>query len=164
MAVVLVTGMSGAGKSTTLNALRRRGYRVVDTDHGDWTEVVPGLDGGEEPQWREDLVDVLISEHERSGRPLVIAGTVWNQRRFHPRFDDIVLLSAPVEVLLERVAHRDTDDFGKTAGERDRIGADTAQVEPVLRASATVEPDTREPLSAVVDRLAALAGPVPPHR
>jgi len=30
---VLVTGMSGTGKSTVLGELRRRGHRVVDTDY-----------------------------------------------------------------------------------------------------------------------------------
>lgn len=154
--MILVTGMSGTGKSTALNALSRRGYRVVDTDFGGWIEDVPRPDGGVEPQWREDLIERLISEHERSGEPLFLAGTVSNQGAFYSRFDEVVLLSAPLEVLLERVAHRDTNPFGKSAGERDRIVADTIRVEPVLRASATVEIDTRQPLSAVVDRLAAL--------
>ena len=36
--VVLVTGMSGTGKSTALVELARRGHRVVDTDYGGWTE------------------------------------------------------------------------------------------------------------------------------
>jgi dephospho-CoA kinase len=33
MARVLVTGMSGAGKSTVLEELRRRGLLTVDTDY-----------------------------------------------------------------------------------------------------------------------------------
>jgi hypothetical protein len=36
---------------------------------------------------------------------------------------------------------------------------DTAEIEPLLRASATVEIDTRTPLADVVDQLAVLAGP-----
>lgn len=54
--------------------------------------------------------------------------------------------------------------FGKTAQERDRIVADTAEVEPLLRSSATVEIDTRRPLAEVVDRLATLVGPPPPDK
>jgi hypothetical protein len=116
-----------------------------------------------EPQWREDRIDALIAEHERSGQPLFIAGTVWNQDKFYPRFDEVVLLSAPMAVMLDRIAHRDTNPFGKTDEERDRIVADTAEVEPLLRSSATAEIDTRTPLAEVVDQLAALAGP-PPSR
>jgi dephospho-CoA kinase len=39
MARVLVTGMSGTGKSTVLDELRRRGYHTVDTDYGDWEQA-----------------------------------------------------------------------------------------------------------------------------
>jgi broad-specificity NMP kinase len=110
MAVILVTGMSGTAKSTALNRLAQQGYRVVDTDLGGWIEDVPPPDGtGVEPQWREERIDALISEHERSGEPLFIAGSVWNLRRFYPRFDEIVLFSAPLKVMLERIANRDTN-------------------------------------------------------
>jgi hypothetical protein len=36
MARVLVTGMSGAGKTAVLDELRRRGYLTVDTDYDSW--------------------------------------------------------------------------------------------------------------------------------
>jgi predicted ATPase len=41
VAVILVTGMSGTDKSTVLTALCQQGYRVVDTDFGDWIEGIP---------------------------------------------------------------------------------------------------------------------------
>jgi RNase adaptor protein for sRNA GlmZ degradation len=150
---ILVTGMSGTGKSTALDHLGRRGYRVVDTDVGDWIEPVRG-----ERLWREDRIDALLADHERSGEPLFVAGTVRNQGVFYPRFTEIVLLSAPVAVMLERIDGRATNPFGKTAAERSRIVRDTAEVEPLLRSSATVEIDTRMPPAEVVDRLAALVG------
>jgi RNase adaptor protein for sRNA GlmZ degradation len=157
--VILVTGMSGTGKSTTLAELERRGYQVVDTDRGEWVEHVPRPGAGPEPQWREDRIDALIAEHEFSGEPLFVAGTVPNQDRFYPRFDEVVLLSAPLDVVLERVADRTRNPFGRSAGERDRVAADTVEIEPPLRSSASVEIDTRTPLDQVVDHLAALAGP-----
>jgi len=162
MVVILITGMFGTGKSAALGQLRQRGYPAVHTDDGEWIELAPVPGGADlERQWREDLIGALITRHERAGEPLFIGGTVWNQRVFYPRFREIVLLSAPLEVMLERIAARDGNRFGKTPGERERIVADTAAVEPLLRSSATIEIDARRPLAEVVDRLAALAGPPP---
>ncbi|TMQ90788.1 shikimate kinase [Actinomadura soli] len=161
MAAIFVTGMSGTGKSTVLDRLGRLGYRVVDTDVGGWIEEVPQADGdGTERQWREGRINELLTEHERTGTPLFVAGTVWNQVRFYSRFDQVVLLSAPIDVMLERIATRDTNPFGKTPDEREQIVSDTAEIEPLLRSSATVEIDTRGPLTETVERLARMAGPL----
>ena len=133
---VLVTGMSGTGKSTALKELARRGHRVVDTDYGDWTVVVPASGGRSwERLWREDRIERLLARHDHG--VLFVSGCVPNQGAFYPRFDAIVLLSAPVEVLLGRVATRETNDYGKTEAERDLILEDLDTVEPLLRARAT---------------------------
>jgi dephospho-CoA kinase len=156
VAAVLVTGMSGTGKSSTLAELARRGHTVVDTDYGGWTEGVPSADGrGSERLWREDRIDRLLAEHD--GGALFVSGCVANQGRFYPRFDAVVLLSAPAEVILERVAGRDTNDYGKSEAEREWILRDLATVEPLLRAGATAEIDTRAPLRLVADELERIA-------
>ncbi|MFE7676551.1 AAA family ATPase [Streptomyces albidoflavus] len=162
MSAILVTGMSGVGKSTVLGHLGKRGYQVVDTDDGGWIEHRPLPDGtAGEPLWREDRIDALLTDHERSGEPLFLAGTVMNQGVLHARFTEIVLLSAPLPVMLERVAARTGNPFGNSAEDRERIVADTVEVEPLLRASATVEIDTRGPVAGVVERLTLLAGAPP---
>jgi broad-specificity NMP kinase len=157
---VLVTGTSGTGKSTVLAELDRRGLRVVDTDAGGYAvEVWSAAEGRPEQLWREDRVDDLLTRHERdaSGEPLFVSGCVSNQGRFRSRFAAVVLLSAPVDVLLRRLASRTTNDFGKTGDERERVLADLAAVEPLLRAAADAEIDTRTPVAAVADRLVAIA-------
>ncbi len=151
MAAVLVTGMSGTGKSSALAELARRGHAIVDTDYGDWIDEEPGA----ERLWREQRIDELLAEHEDG--VLFIAGCVANQGKFYPRFDAVVLLSASADVILERVAGRRTNDFGKTEAERSRILSDLATVEPVLRRGATGEIDTSAPLGEVVDALERLA-------
>jgi RNase adaptor protein for sRNA GlmZ degradation len=147
---ILITGMSGSGKSTVLAELTTRGFHTVDTDYGDWIDA-----GGGERLWRADRIDALLREPREV--PLFVAGTVANQGGFYPRFAEIVLLSAPLPVLLDRIATRTNNPFGRTESERRRIIADTEVVEPLLRARATVEIDTRAPLTEVVDRLARLA-------
>jgi broad-specificity NMP kinase len=151
MAVVFVTGMSGTGKSSALAELARRGRRVVDTDYGGWTD-----ESGPERLWREDRIATLLAEHHDGA--LFVSGCVPNQGKFYSRFDAVVLLSAPVDVILDRVATRDSNDYGKTNAERDLIAQDLAAVEPLLRAGATAEIDTTAPLDEVVDALERIAG------
>jgi AAA domain-containing protein len=156
MTAVLVTGMSATGKSTALAELARRGHRVVDTDDNGWSEDVPTADGtGIERLWREDRIEALLSG--AGAGPLFVGGCVANQRRFYARFAAVVLLSVPEPALLERVASRTTNDFGKTGGELARILADLHEVEPLLRKGATAEIDTRAPVAEVADRLDAIA-------
>ena len=138
--------MSGTGKSTVLAELGRRGYDVVETDEPEWMEW-SNEDGGY--VWREDRVAELLDRDA----PLFVSGTVSNQGRFYPRFDAIVLLSAPLEVLLGRIEHRTTNDFGKTPAELERIISDFAEFEHRLRATCTHELDATQPVEGLVAEL-----------
>jgi predicted ATPase len=61
MATVLITGMSGTGKSTALVELARRGYQVVDADLPEWSIEIPSTEpGGMEQVWREDAMASLL--------------------------------------------------------------------------------------------------------
>ncbi len=153
---LLLTGMSGTGKSSVLAELSRRGHAVVDTDDDGWIEQVPMPGGGTEPMWREDRMAALLAE--RRDGPLFVSGCVANQGRFYDRFDAVVLLSAPRDVLLGRIASRTTNTFGKADAERAQILHDLEATEPLLRAGATVEISTTVPVAVVAERLEAIAG------
>ena len=147
---VLVTGMSGTGKSSALAELEKRGYRVVDTDSREWSEWT-----GEEWLWREDRMAELLAQD--GDRTLFVSGCMSNQGKFYDRFEAVVLLSAPAEVILERVDRRTTNDYGKAPRERDLILTHLETVEPLLRATATHELDASRPLRDVVDDLIAIS-------
>jgi dephospho-CoA kinase len=70
--------------------------------------------------------------------------------KFYDRFDHIVLLSAPREVIVERVRSRTNNDYGKRPGELDEILENLETVEPRLRRVASFEVDTRAPVDDVV--------------
>jgi dephospho-CoA kinase len=148
---ILVTGMSGAGKSSALDRLRMLGFRTVDTDQGGWTEWSEA-EGGY--VWREERIAELLAGDE--GSCLYVSGTVSNQGRFYDRFDAVVLLSAPANVLLSRIEARTTNPYGKTAAQRELVLRDLAEVEPLLRRTCTHEIDATRALADVVAQLAKL--------
>ncbi|WP_219508987.1 AAA family ATPase [Nonomuraea ceibae] len=155
MAKILVTGMSGNGKSTTMEMLAARGHHAVDTDTDQWSHWVTLPDGSSDWVWREQAISDLLANH-RTGA-LFVAGCKSNQGRFYPQFDHVVLLSAPAEIMFARIATRTNNTFGKRPEEREAILRDLVEVEPLLRATCTVEVDTRAPINKIVLQLEELA-------
>jgi shikimate kinase len=160
MSKVLLTGMSGTGKSAALSELGRRGYRVVDTDDRGWREYRENVEAPDELHrgewlWVEERMTALLDTGDR--RSLFVSGCVRNQATFYDRFDAVVLLSAPAAVLLDRVDRRTSNDYGKTPVERAMILDDLANIEPLLRAGCTHELDASRSLDQVVADLIAIA-------
>ncbi len=141
MARVLLTGMSGAGKSTVLTAVGRRGYETVDTDYDGWE--LPGA------VWDEPRMDALLAEH----CTVAVSGTAENQGRFYDRFEHVIYLWAPLEVLLDRVQSRTNNPYGKTAEQQADIARYVTEVEPLIRQGASLELDGRLPIRTLADRV-----------
>jgi shikimate kinase len=144
MARVLVTGMSGAGKTTVLDELCRRGHHTIDTDYDGW-ELPDGT-------WDEQRMDQLLARHLE----VIVSGTVENQGRFYDRFEHVVLLSAPLDVLIERVSRRTNNPYGRTAEQQAEIAHYVQTVEPLLRRGATLELDGQQPVSELADAIERL--------
>ena len=160
---VLLTGMSGTGKSTVIRALVARGFKAVDADEDGFSEVVrvpddepTGLDPGYDWVWREDRVQTLLAAEDAA--VLFLGGCSPNQGRFYPRFDRVILLSAPAEVIVERLATRTTNPYGKRPEEVARTLHLLRTVEPLLRRGAHHEVDTSAPLDEVVATVLRLVG------
>ena len=143
---VLLTGMSGTGKSTVIGKLASRGYKTVDTDDDGlsvWT--------GTEWLWDEDRIERLLSTDDAEA--LFVSGTTRNQVTFYPQFDCVILLSAPVQVIVERLATRTTNDYGKNPDELAEVLWNQQTVEPLLRRGASLEVDTSAPLDQVIETI-----------
>jgi broad-specificity NMP kinase len=141
---VLLTGMSGTGKSALVHELRRRGYLAYDADD----------DGFSEPRahgrwgWRADRVADLLAQDTQ--RLLFFAGC--SEEQIELPFDYRVLLTAPKSVLVDRL--RTTGNaYGRGGVELSQVLSDLAEVEPLLRRSADLVLTTTAPLPDVADRL-----------
>ncbi len=144
MSHVLITGMSGVGKTTVLRELARRGHRTIDTDYDGW--VLP--DG----TWDEPRMTALLASVE----PVIVSGTVENQGRFYDRFAAVVVLTVPIEVLIERLETRTNNPYGKSAADREEAIRYVHEVEPLLRETSTVELDGRMAVADVADHVERL--------
>lgn len=150
MVRVLITGMSGTGKSAVVGELRRRGYLAFDADDDGYAE--PSGNGGEW-RWRVEAVAELLATAE--GELLFFAGCAEDQAAFD--WDRKILLTAPEPLILSRVRERSSNAFGKSADERSQILQDLREVEPLLRRTADVVVDTRQPLTVVTDSVLSAA-------
>lgn len=153
--------MSGTGKSTVISELAARGYQAVDTDDGGLSEMVSvpideptGLDPGQDWVWREDRIQALLSADDAD--VLFLGGCSPNQGTFYPQLDRIVLLTAPAQVIVERLATRTNNPYGKRAEEVARVLALLETVEPILRRGAHHVVDTSVPLDQVVETVLRL--------
>jgi shikimate kinase len=141
---VLLTGMSGTGKSALVHELRRRGYAAHDADDGFAEPRADGRWG-----WRADVVAELLAR--APDRLLFFAGCSEEQAELP--FDYRVLLTAPRSVLVERLRTRTTNAYGRDPDELARVLADLVEVEPLLRRSADLILTTTPPTAAVADQL-----------
>ena len=150
---VLVTGMSGVGKSTLVRELRRRGFRAYDADDDSFGE--PRGDG--RWGWRVERVADVLERGEAAPDLLFFAGC--SEEQVGLPFDYRVLLTAPAAILVQRLMARTTNGYGRSAEQRAQVLADLADVEPLLRRSADLVLVTTEPTPLIADTLLGHALP-----
>ena len=122
---ILLTGMSGTGKSTLVAELRTRGVTAYDADEDGFSEPRGAGRWG----WRRAAVADLLERHTEG--LLCFAGC--SEEQADLPFDYRVLLTAPEAVLIERLRTRTNNPYGRTDAELAQILSDRAEIEPLLR-------------------------------
>jgi shikimate kinase len=155
---LLLTGMSGTGKSTLTSALAARGFKAIDLDcdtFSEWVELndasaIPGspVESDRDWMWRANRVDELLSIEDAD--VLFLSGCASNMGQFLPRFNHVVLLSAPADLIVQRLRSRTTNPYGKHPDQIARVLELRETVEPLLRRVATHEIDSSASVEQVV--------------
>jgi shikimate kinase len=158
---VLITGMSGTGKSAVIRELVGRGHLGHDLDTADWShwvDVNPSDEltpvRGKDWLWQEARVGALLTKP--IGGTLFVSGCAQNMSNLFPLIDCIILLSAPVDTILRRLAGRSLEGYGHSDKERRKVVDLIATVEPLLREAADYEIDTSRAVAATVDEILRL--------
>lgn len=150
---ILVTGMSGVGKTAVIQELRRRGHTCIDMDESGWSYI--DCDGHQ--HWNVQRLEQALVEAE-NGR-VFVSGCAEEQAALYKSFSAIILLSAPRGVMVSRLQSRHGKSHGQNPTEMTLIMADVEAIEPLLRARCTHEIQTTIPVAEVADRILELACP-----
>ena len=94
-------------------------------------------------------MSALLNEHHT----IAVSGTAQNRGRFYDRFEHVIYLRVPAQVLLHRVRTRTDNPYGKTTAQQADITRFVAEVEPLIRRTATLELDGLLPVPDLTDRV-----------
>jgi dephospho-CoA kinase len=155
---VLITGMSGTGKTAVIQELAARGYRAFDLDTPQWSQWVDADPSdtltpvaGKDWVWREDRIRALLCEPV--GEMLFVSGCAENMSRLFSLIDVVILLSTPTATIMERLAARSAEGLGHAGEQRAKVAQLIATIEPLLRKAADVEIDTTRSVAATADEV-----------
>ena len=142
---LLLTGMSGTGKSAVLQLLCAEDTITIDLDGSEWVEWNP-MTG--DRQFR--ILPLLEYMRKNAGKNIVLAGCEANQGELYDSLDAVILLTAPLSVMRERIERRKDNPYGKTSGEWAQIVDDKERIEPLLAGTCTYICRTDRPMEEVV--------------
>jgi broad-specificity NMP kinase len=164
VSLVLVSGLSGTGKSTVYRRLRERGFEAwgLDEDQfGEWLHRESGLpvsfptdrhdsDGSADLEFtvHHDKLEGLAQRS--SGRTVFLCGGAGHEFHFWQLLDLVIYLTVDDETLRRRLANRTDNGYGKTAQELDGILKANKNFETFYQERGAVIIDAARPIDQVM--------------
>lgn len=166
MSAVLITGMSGAGKSTIAEVLARRGLAAIDADDdpllarsvdrdGNVVEDLPVPDfawlARHSWAWGPARLDEVI---RAAPATLYVCGGAANELELADRFIQVFLLEIDEPTMLARLdAPSRGNDWGRIGDTREYLRRRLPAHQSRLRAFGAIPIDARQPVDQVVDAI-----------
>lgn len=135
MSIILITGMSGCGKTSVIDELKRQGFHAIETDLDGFT-----IKQNNEYVWNEDKIIELLKDYENKN--LFISGCCSNQGKFYHMFKHVVLFTASLDVMKKRIEKRHDNPYGKNNEDWQEIVENHHNVLPLLKQSSDIIIDT----------------------
>ena len=127
MVKVLLTGMSGVGKSTILKEISKLYHLSIDLDYDGWI-----YNDDKNNTLKMDTQRIIDYLGKNDKDTIFLAGTTENQKEIYPYLDFIITLTAPLEIMRKRILTRDNNSFGKDNDEWEKIKSDKINFEPLI--------------------------------
>ena len=149
----LIEGVSGAGKTSVCQELRRRGYVAINGDTELRYQGRPKTFSSPEIRHEHNLWDVGKVRRlaaNQDDEVTFFCGGSRNFKQFIDLFDEVFILDIDGETLNERLDSR-PDDWGKSKRQRELILRLHATKEDIP--SSGIVLDATQPLASVVDEI-----------
>jgi thymidylate kinase len=158
MALFFISAVSGTGKTTLMNELRRRGEAAHDTD----TECIrcskqTGKPIGYEEAKRDGYDWIYPTEHlqrltaQSRTKNVFLLGSIDNFNEVKTAADEYIWMAIPLDVLLHRLDTREKE-YGKSDSERQLIVGLYEKMQSTLT-SITFTLDATKPVEDIADDL-----------
>ncbi len=161
---VLITGVSGSGKTTIAAELTERGYKACNMDQAEglsaWVDIatgevatdnretVPGWLEKYDWRWGEQKLHQLLSQNSDT----FFCGSSGNQAQFYPLFDKVFLLEMNDELIQDRIFNYERDHtYGRRPGELETILGYYKSFQDTAKAAGAEVINPDQPLAKVVD-------------
>jgi broad-specificity NMP kinase len=150
----LIEGVSGTGKTSVCEELRRRGYATIHGDRQLRDQGCPTDFASPESRHANNLWDVekvRTLAANQDDEATFFCGGSRNFKQFIDLFDKVFVLNVDAETLNQRLDNRPDDDWGKSRDERELVLRLHATQEDVPGSGIVI--DATQPLASVVDEI-----------
>lgn len=171
MKKVFITGISGTGKSTVLNELKKKGVYTISLDETPNLCAWFSKKTGKRPEQKSELNIEFTEAHDwlcdtsylkklmNVDKDLVVvAGITSNQDEFLNLFDEILLLDANPEIFLARINSRKDNPFGKDPNIQKKLVAGSENFKNRMISKGAISIDANKSINEVVKQVSAILG------